>query len=307
MRETIFKATSLSKQYKSHFALDNVNMEIKRGDIYGFIGENGAGKTTLIRILTGLAAKTDGEISIFGETTEAGLSKQRQRTGSIVESPAIYPEMTAHENLEIQIMICGIPDKGCIDKTLKLVNLTDTGKKKAKHFSLGMKQRLGLGVALLNNPEFLILDEPINGLDPAGIIEFRELLKKLNNEKNMTIIISSHILSELYQLATCYGFIHKGKMLEQINLSELDAKCKKHIQIRVDDCPRAVSIIESVLKTSEYQVYPGNLIKLYDFLDKSGWVTRELVSGGVSVEEITTRGDDLEGYYMRLIGGNGNE
>ncbi len=306
MKEIVFKTSNLSKKYKSSFALDGVSMEVKRGEIYGFVGENGAGKTTLIRILSGLTFQTGGEFSLFNATGEKDLTKQRQRIGCIIENPALYPDMTARENLEIHRIQCGIPDKTCIDKVLQTVKLTDTGKKKAKNFSLGMKQRLGLAIALLNEPEFLVLDEPINGLDPVGIVELRELLKSLNKEHGTTILISSHILSELYQLATSYGFIHMGKMLEQLSLDELDKKCKKHIYLKVDDAPKAVSIIETKLLTTKFEVNPNNVIKLYDYLDDTGRVSRELSVSGVTVEEISARGDDLESYYMRMIGGKTN-
>lgn len=303
MNETVFAAQNLTKQYKQLRALDSVNMAIKRGDIYGFVGENGAGKTTLIRILAGLASQTSGEISLFGVSEAGQLPKQRTRMGGIVESPAFYPELSAAENLEICRLQRGIPGKDCIPQVLQTVNLTDTGKKKAKHFSLGMKQRLGLAVALMSAPEFLILDEPVNGLDPAGIVEFRELLKKLNRERGITILISSHILGELYQLATRYGFIHKGKIVEQLTIEELDEKCKKHLCVLVDDAPKAATVLETVLQTQKYDVLPNNTIRLYDFLNKSGEVSKALFSNGVTVAEISVKGDNLEDYYMSLIGG----
>lgn len=303
MNETIFAAQNLTKQYKQTLALDSVNMTVKRGDIYGFVGENGAGKTTLIRILAGLAAQTGGEISLFGANEAGRLPEQRKRMGGIVESPAFYPDLNAVENMEICRLQRGIPGKDCIMQTLQTVNLTDTGKKKAKHFSLGMKQRLGLAMALMSAPEFLILDEPVNGLDPAGIVEFRELLKKLNRERSLTILISSHILSELYQLATRYGFIHKGKMVEQITIDELDEKCKKHLYILVDDAPKAATVLETDLRTKKFEVLPNHAIRLYDFLDRSGEVSKALFSNGVTVSEISAKGDNLEDYYMSLIGG----
>ena len=226
MADTIFYSNGLCKKYGAALALDNVDITIKRGEIYGLIGENGAGKTTLMRIMSGLVFKTSGEISLFETSDKNSLAKQRQRIGFIVETPAIYPDMTATENLEVQRLQRGISGKACIEKALHMVGLTNTGTKKAKHFSLGMKQRLGLAAALLSEPEFLVLDEPVNGLDPTGIVEIREILKKLNNEHGTTILISSHMLGELYQLASCYGFIHEGKILEQITLAQLDERCK---------------------------------------------------------------------------------
>jgi ABC-2 type transport system ATP-binding protein len=307
MTETIFSARALSKKYVGTHALNNVNMEIKRGDIYGFVGENGAGKTTLIRILAGTAFKTSGEISLFGVSDEGKLPAQRRRMGGIIESPAVYPYLTAAENLEIVRLQLGIPGKACIGNALTTVGLTDTGGKKAKNFSLGMKQRLGLAMALIGEPEFLLLDEPANGLDPTGIVEFRELIKKMNSERGITILISSHILSELYQLATCYGFIHKGEMLEQLTLAELDEKCKRHLFLRVDDAPKAATILEKTLNTTRYEVLPGNAIKLYEHIDDGGKVANALFAGGVTVSEITAKGDDLERYYMSKIGGGRND
>ncbi len=304
MREIIFKTTDLSKRYQTGFALKGVEMQINRGDIYGFVGENGAGKTTLIRLMMGLAKKTSGEMELFGTSEEAAHIKNRARMGCIVEGPAIYPNMTAVENLKVHSMYLGIPDQKRIQEVLEVVKLTNTGKKKVKNFSLGMKQRLGIAIALLGEPEFLVLDEPINGLDPTSIVELRELLKKLNKEQNITILISSHILGELYQLATCYGFISNGKIVEQISLVELDKKCKKHIYLQVDNAAKAVSILETKLNTTEFSVTSNDTIKLYEFLDDTAKVARELALGGVSVSEISTKGDDLESYYMGLIGGN---
>lgn len=206
MNVTVFEAINITKKYRNTLALNQVSMSVMQGDIYGFIGENGAGKTTMIRLLTGLAEPTTGKIALFGESNKK-LAKQRERIGCIIESPSLYLDMTAYENLEVQRLQRGIPGKGCIDNALALVGLKDTGKKKAKDFSLGMRQRLALAIALLGNPEFLVLDEPINGLDPTGIIELRNLLKRLNKERGITILISSHILTELHQLANRYGIL----------------------------------------------------------------------------------------------------
>ena len=302
MEDIVFGVHGLSKKYGSTVALDHVDMAVRRGEIYGLIGENGAGKTTLMRILSGLAFKTSGEMSLFGANDKNSLAKQRQRIGFIVETPAIYPDMTAAENLEVQRLQRGIPGKACIGKALHMAGLTNTGKKKAKHFSFGMKQRLGLAAALLSEPEFLVLDEPVNGLDPAGIVEIREMLKKLNRDYGTTVFISSHLLGELYQLASCYGFIHKGKLLEQISLALLDERCKNHLYIKVDDAPRAVYLLETRLSIKKYEVMPNNAIRIYERLDESGIVSKELIMGGALIEDMTIKGDDLEAYYMRLIG-----
>lgn len=214
MSEIICQTTELCKKYKNFHVLQNIDLSINRGEIYGLVGENGAGKSTLIRILTGLAFQSSGMVTLFGKT--GNLRYERAKIGCTVEMPALYKDMTAKQNLEIQRVQRGIPDKKCISKTLELTGLDNTKKKKVNDFSLGMKQRLALAVALLGEPEFLILDEPVNGLDPTGIIELRELLKRLSKENHVTVLISSHILSELNQLATCYGFLHNGKLLKQI-------------------------------------------------------------------------------------------
>ena len=306
MQKHVLKTKSLSKEYKKIVALENINISIKKGDIYGLIGENGAGKTTLTRLITGLIYQTNGEIELFEEMEASKLSKQRRRIGCIIESPVLYEDMTAKQNLEIIRVQMGIPGKGCIDEVLNLVNLPDTKSKKVKDFSLGMKQRLALAIALLGDPEFLILDEPINGLDPIGIIEFRELIKKLNREKKITILISSHILSELHQLATYYGIIHKGKLIEEISVEELNERCKKHINLEVDDSSKASIILENNLKIKNFSVLPNNVIKIYDYLDRVKLISNELVSNGVGIERINTQGDGLEEYFTRLIGGNRN-
>ena len=228
MNENVFTVNGLKKRYKKAFALNGVDMEVKRGDIYGFVGENGAGKTTLIRILAGLATQTEGELSLFGKSNPTQLVRERRRIGGMVEAPVFFPDMTAMDNMEIIRLQKAIPDKNCIQDALQLVGLTETGKKRVKNFSFGMKQRLGLAMALMGEPEFLVFDEPFNGLDRTNIIEFREALKRLNREQGTTILLSSHTLSELYQIATCYGFLHKGKILEQISADALAEKCKEY-------------------------------------------------------------------------------
>ena len=226
MSEIICQTTNLNKKYNKTSILNNINIEIRRGEIYGLIGENGARKTTLIKMLTGLILKTDGKITLFNKEVNVNTSLDKKKIGSIIEAPALYLEMTAKQNLEIQRIQQGITDKNCIDELLCLVNLDGAKNKKTKNFSLGMKQRLGLAIALLGNPELLILDEPLNGLDATGIKELRELLIKLNKEKGITIIISSHILSELHKLATCYGIISNCKLVEQLTALELDENVK---------------------------------------------------------------------------------
>ncbi len=301
MSEIICQTTELCKNYKNFHALQNVNFSINRGEIYGLVGENGAGKSTLIRILTGLAFKSSGIITLFGKTDH--LQHERTKIGCTIEMPALYKDMTAKQNLEIQRVQRGIPDKKCISKTLELVGLNNTEKKKINNFSLGMKQRLALAVALLGEPEFLILDEPVNGLDPTGIIELRELLKRLVRENHVTILISSHILSELNQLATCYGFLHHGKLLKQITAKELNEQCRRHIKLKTDDTKKTVTVLEEQLKIKNFSVYPNNFIRIYEKLEETHTISKTLFSNGIVVEEMSVQGEELETYFENLIGG----
>lgn len=307
MNEYILRTNNLYKKYKEDFALNNVNLEIKKGDIYGFIGQNGAGKTTLLRIATGLAFPSKGTVELFGESSEEGLTQSIKRIGAVIESPAIFPNMSAYENLELHRLQKGIPDKKSIDKTLELVGLQNTGRKKSVNFSLGMKQRLGIAIALLSDPEFLILDEPTNGLDPMGIVELRELIKRLNREKEMTVLISSHILSELYQLATRYGIIHKGKLLEQITLAELNENCRQYLRIKVDNQSKCATVLEAELGIADFEVMPDGTIKLYSHLDDIQKVSKAITKNNLIIEHFSQMGDDLESYFTKLVGGANND
>ena len=303
MKEVILKTYNITKKYGNQVAVNNVNMTIKKGEIYGFIGQNGAGKTTLIRLITGLIHKTGGEIELLGATGEAELNKSRTMVGSLIETPSFYTNMTARENLEVSRLVRNIPGKKCIDEVLELVGLKDIEKKKVKNFSLGMRQRLGIANALMGNPKLLILDEPINGLDPMGIVEIRELLKKINKEKDMTILISSHILSELSELATTYGIISNGKLIEEITAEELAEKCRQYIDLKVDDTSRAVTLLERELGISDYEVLEDKKIKVFSNLENIGEVNSILSKSGVIVESISIKGENLEEYFMNKIGG----
>ena len=278
-------------------------MTIKKGDIYGFIGQNGAGKTTLIRLITGLIHKSGGEIELLGANEENELNKARTMVGSLIETPSFYTNMTARENLEVSRLVRNIPGKKCIDEVLELVGLKDVEKKKVKNFSLGMRQRLGIANALMGNPKLLILDEPINGLDPMGIVEIRELLKKINKEKDMTILISSHILSELSELATTYGIISNGKLIEEITAKQLSEKCRQYIDLRVDDTARAVILLERELGISDYEVLEDSNIKVFSNLDNVGEINSLLSRSGIIVESISVKGENLEEYFMNKVGG----
>lgn len=303
MLEYCFETQSLKKQYGNFHALDGVDMHVPKGSIYGFIGENGAGKTTLLRVCAGLTLSTSGEIRLLGATEPQAIHARRSAMGSLIERPALYPDLSAAQNLEIQRRQRGISGRDCIGRTLETVGLSHVGKKRAKHFSLGMRQRLALAMALLSEPELLLLDEPVNGLDPVGIVELREILLRLNREHGMTILISSHYLGELHQLATHYGILHKGRMLRELPASELDEACRHHLHIEVDDTQKASAVLKGILPSPELAVSPGGVLKLYSDWERAGELNTALVQGGVTVRRLTPMGDDLEAYYTKVIGG----
>ncbi|MHC6180443.1 ABC transporter ATP-binding protein [Clostridium sp. JNZ X4-2] len=303
MTDYIVKTIDLSKKYKDNLVVNNLNLNIKRGEIYGFIGKNGAGKSTTMRILTGLSKPTSGKINLFGFDSKNKINNFRKRIGALIESPALYPDMSAYENLEACRIQKGVPGKKSTEKLLEFVDLSNCGKKKVKNFSMGMKQKLGLAIALMGDPELLILDEPVNGLDPMGIVQIREKLKKLNKDKNMTILISSHILGELYQLASCFGIIHKGKLIEELTLEDLNKKCKRSLNIKVDDIQKSVVILERELNTDNFSVLADETIALYDYIDNPGKISNALSKSNITVEQIVTKGQNLEDYFMNLIGG----
>ena len=303
MANEILVTRGLTKRYGNHLAVDHVELSIQKGQIYGLVGRNGAGKTTIIRMVTAQTVPTEGEVSLFGASGERELSKMRARTGAMVETPSFYPYLTARQNLEYYRIQRGIPGRRVVDEVLEEVDLAGTGKKTFKNFSLGMKQRLGLALALMNRPDLLLLDEPINGLDPEGIVEFRNLLLRLNQERQTTILISSHILSELANLATCYGFLDNGMMLEQTSARALEEKCRACIEARVDDASRAALVLEQSLGIRDYEVLPGHLLRIYSSLDAPHRVAQALVEGGVALQSIESRGANLEDYFLSMIGG----
>jgi len=297
------KTSNLTKSYNGFNALYDVSISLKAGKIYGLIGENGAGKTTLMRLIAGLGFGTEGNIELFGHTGKSALQRERKRIGCMIEHPSLISDMSAKENLKFHRIMRGIPNKETEDELLELVGLANTGKKKAKNFSLGMKQRLGIAVALLSNPEFLILDEPTNGLDPVGVVEVRHLLKNLCEEKQMTIMISSHNLPEMYQIATDYIIIHKGEIKQTLTFEQLDENCKRHICISCDEPEKLTSILELELGTSNYKVMPDKVVKLYDYLDDKERVSRILFENGIIITNLAVEGDTLEDYFISVIGG----
>lgn len=306
MNEYVIKASNITKIFKKHKVLDNLSINIRKGDIYGFIGKNGSGKTTTIRVLTGLVIPNEGQVELFGHSEENEIIKERSRIGALIDSPSIYLSMTAKENLELIKIQRGIPGTKCIDEALNSVGLKDIDKKKAKNFSLGMKQRLGIAMALLSDPEFLILDEPINGLDPIGIKEIRELLLKLNKERGTTIFISSHILSELTQICSRYGFIDDGKLIEEITASEFSDKCRNYLHLKISDSSDVCIILENELGIKDYEVFPDNIVRIYDDFDGEK-ITLTLAKHNIGVKEIMNMGESLEDYFTKLVGDADNE
>lgn len=306
MGSVILEAQELTKEYRHAIALDHINLQIEKGKIYGFIGRNGAGKTTFLRLVTGLAFPSGGTLALWGKTGMAKLQEQRKRIGCMIETPALFPAMTAYQNMEVQRIQRGIPDKAIIDKTLEMVGLKDTGRKSVRNFSLGMRQRLGIAIALLNTPEFLILDEPVNGLDPAGIVEVRNLLKSLNKEYGMTILISSHILEELYQTASEFLLIDKGRIIEEISEYELNERCKRHIAIKTADVQKALLVLEEKLGTDHFKLVSDDTIRLYDYLNDVERVAAALADAHILVTGLSISGDTLEDYFLGKIGGMKN-
>ncbi len=303
--EIILETNNLEKKYKDFRALNHTNIHIEKGAIYGLIGKNGAGKTTLIRIICGLQEPTSGTYTIYGENnSSSNIASVRKRMGAIIETPSIYGEMTARDNLIEQYKLVGMPSFDGLDELLKLVGLENTGKKKAKNFSLGMKQRLGIAIALANNPDFLILDEPINGLDPQGIIEIRELILKLNKEKRITILISSHYLDELSKIATHYGFLDNGSIIKEISSEELMKKMEHKIELKVSNPKDFVKYFEE--NKISYEVMDNKTINVYGKYNLSKFIT-ELSKKNLIADEIHEQEESLENYYMNLIGGGKND
>jgi ABC-2 type transport system ATP-binding protein len=303
--ENVLTVISLSKEYKGFKALNNLTMHVPKGSIYGFVGKNGSGKTTLIRIICGLQEPTNGEYTLYGiRNNSKDIFKSRQRMGAVVETPSIYLDMTAKENLRQQYSILGMPDNHGITELLNLVGLGDTGKKKAKNFSLGMKQRLGIAIALCGSPDFLVLDEPINGLDPQGIIEMRELILKLNKEKRITVLISSHILDELSRLATHYGFIDSGHVLKEVSGEDLYAACRKSLRISVTNI-KTLSLVLEEMKL-EYNVISDVEADIYGKPNINQLVTL-LNNDNCQVISLHEQDESLESYYISLVGGDSNE
>ncbi|MCR4845166.1 MAG: ATP-binding cassette domain-containing protein [Eubacterium sp.] len=301
MSEIIVDVNGLTKQYGKTKALDDVSFQIKKGSIVGLIGPNGAGKTTIMKIMGGLVFPTRGSLSMYGASDDKGLNHARSRMSFMIETPYEKEKMTARENLEKQRLQKGIPDKRRIDEVLEIVNLQDTGKKIVKNFSLGMRQRLGLANALLGKPEFMVLDEPINGLDPEGIVEIRELFRRLNKEEGITIVISSHILSELSLLCSDYIFINHGQIKGIFSAEELKDACSEYYHIDTDNNEKASSILTNVCGIQKLEALEDGSLRIYDGLDDLRYISKALYEGGVIPTGLSMNEVSLEEYYMKMV------
>lgn len=300
--ENILTTNNLKKTYGKFNALNGLTMNVPKGSIYGFVGKNGAGKTTLIRLVCGLQFATDGDFTLYGKNSgSADISKARRRMGAVVETPSIYLDMTAADNLKQQYRVIGLPSFDGITELLELVGLGDAGKKKARNFSLGMRQRLGIAVALCGNPDFLLLDEPINGLDPQGIIEVRELILKLNRERGITVLISSHILDELSRLATHYGFIDKGKLVKEISAENLEKECRKCMRVTVSDTKSLAVVLDAA--GLDYKIVDGKTADIFGQISITK-LTDALKQADCELVSVNEHDESLEAYFINLVGGN---
>lgn len=300
----ILTTNSLTKTFGNHKAVNRISINIRQGEIYGLIGRNGAGKTTLLKMISGLSTPTDGSYSLFGFTGKERLQVM-SRIGTLVENPGIYPNLSAAENLKLKCIAMGVHDKKVIPKILETVGLADTGKKTAGRFSLGMRQRLGIALALIGEPDLVILDEPINGLDPQGIAEVRETIEKLNRENGITFIISSHILEELSKIATKYGIIHNGTLVQELTREELMLECSERIELKTDNTSKACTVLES-MDIHEYKVVDKDTIEIFERLQDTGDITMKLAENNVKTISIFVKNEALEDYYFNLTGGNKN-
>lgn len=303
MSEYLLETNSLTKMFKSFKAVNNVSMHVEKGAVYGFIGKNGAGKTTFMKMICGLSNQTSGSITLFGQSG-AALAEVRRKIGCLIESPGIYPKFTAFDNLKLKALAMGCYDKNKMNELLELVGLANTGKKRSGEFSLGMRQRLGIAMALIGDPEMLVLDEPINGLDPQGIVEVRDTISKLSTERGITILISSHILDELSRIATHYGIINHGELIKELSADELKAECTARLELTVDDAPKACQRLAAA--NIQHKAISPTHIVITSNIEYSGEINRDLVNNGVLVKELTIRGEDLEEYYLELTGGASN-
>ena len=301
MQEIVLETNHLSKQFGKQKAVDSISIHVNRGDIYGFIGKNGAGKTTFLKMVSGLAPPTAGSIKLFGHQDKA-LKHQYAKVGVLIENPAIYPDMSAYDNLQMKCICSGIRGKGYIDEILDIVGLAHAGRKHTKKFSIGMKQRLGIAMALIGDPELLILDEPINGLDPEGIAEIRDTIVKLNRERKLTIIISSHILEELSKIANRYGIIDQGKMLKELTREELQQECTEKLELKLENPQRAVPVLTG-MGFHDFKIADQETIHIMEHFEMSGKIVMELCKQSIEIKSIVVTGVGIEDYFLQLTGG----
>jgi ABC-2 type transport system ATP-binding protein len=299
MNEFILKTDGLTKKFGNFMANDSISLNIKKGSIYGLVGRNGAGKTTFMKMICSLSSPTSGEFELCGKKYPH-LGSAKAKVGNLIEAPGIYANMSAYDNMRAKAMLMGKADEKVINEILDTVGLSKAGKKHAGKFSLGMKQRLGIGLALLGDPELLVLDEPINGLDPAGVAEIRETLQRLNKEKGITILISSHILGELSKLSTDYGFIDKGSLIKEISNEQLLADCAEFVRLNVNDVNKAASIVGQ-LGINGIELADNGELRLTGCMGRTDDIVEALVNNKVRVYEIAKQGIDLEEYYLNMI------
>ena len=297
----LITTSGLCKIYGGKMVIDHVDMHIPEASIYGFVGENGSGKTTIMRLLTGLAEPSAGSFTLFGvDNKDKKIYEVRQQVSAIVEATSLIPSMTARDNMVYQELYLGIKQSEAERaELLAKVHLDNVGEKKVKNFSLGMKQRLGIALALMNHPKLMLLDEPMNGLDPEGIAELRELLIELNQKEGITVLISSHILSELEKIASCYGFISHGKLLEEITAEGLQAKCRKSVNVKVSDVAKTEAILYK-LNIKDYKAFPSGDVKIYENIAINVFVVA-LSNEGITVLGINSQEESVEEYYLNLI------
>ncbi len=301
MSEYLLQTVCLTKKYGRQKAVDNLSLNIEKGSIYGLIGRNGAGKTTFMKMISGLAKPTSGDIKLFGKDS-GNMANPQNRIGALIESPGIYDDMTAFDNMKMKAIATGVYNKAKINELLDLVGLANTGKKKAGKFSLGMKQRLGIAMSMIGTPDLLILDEPINGLDPQGIIEIRNVIAKLNREYEITIIISSHILDELARIATHYAIINEGKLVLELPKDELLAKCTECIEIK-SDAIKEICVVLEEMGFNDYEVYEDGAMRVNNCCDKVGEINMELAKRGIAIRSISVKQESLEEFFVNITGG----
>ncbi|ENQ3105483.1 ABC-2 type transport system ATP-binding protein [Bacillus sp. 491mf] len=301
----VLKTNQLTKVFHGKEVISNVNMHVKQGEIYGFLGPNGAGKTTIMKMITNLIKPTSGEIEIFGEKLTNTSYEVLKRMGTIIEYPIFYEKLTAKENLNLHCEYMGFYDKKAIDRALDLVNLHNVDDKQVKDFSLGMKQRLGIARAITTKPELLILDEPINGLDPIGIKELRELFKILCKEYGITLLVSSHILGEMEQMADTIGVIQNGKLIKEVSMKSINGQQTEYIEVTVQDVKQAAYLLENRLHLTNYKIMGGNIIRIYDTSVTQQAISKTLIMNDIEIESINKKNSSLEEYFLNLMNGEG--